>query len=82
MVCNLPHESLASSSSNVSALWNSIWKANVPDKVRVHIWKVCASFLPTVDNVRRRCVLVGEGCCFCDNGDESIEHISARIVSL
>lgn len=37
---------------------------------------VCSAILPTIVTLRKINVFLGEGCCLCSEGDESIEHIS------
>ncbi|XP_062028884.1 uncharacterized protein LOC133744870 [Rosa rugosa] len=55
---------------------SSIWAANVPGKVKVHIWRVCSSILPTVSQLRKKHVFIDEGCLFCNAEEETIEHVS------
>ncbi|XP_062005742.1 uncharacterized protein LOC133722901 [Rosa rugosa] len=61
---------------NISSFWKQIWFAQIPGKVKVHWWKVCSSILPTVAQLRTRRVLVQDGCWFCNDQDESINHIT------
>ncbi|KAM5562230.1 hypothetical protein ABKV19_017448 [Rosa sericea] len=66
----------ASSSSESSSFWKCIWAAKVPGKVKVHIWKVCQSILPTLSQLRGRRVPLLGGCFFCNAEDESILHVT------
>ncbi|XP_062014459.1 uncharacterized protein LOC133730987 [Rosa rugosa] len=58
------------------SIWKKLWDATVPGKIKVHVWRVCANILPTVDKLRSKRVFLDQGCCFCNDGDESVEHIS------
>ncbi|XP_024199277.1 uncharacterized protein LOC112202498 [Rosa chinensis] len=61
---------------NISSFWKQIWFAQIPGKVKVHWWKVCSSILHTAAQLRTRRVLVQDGCWFCNDQDESINHIT------
>lgn len=48
------------------ALWNKLWAACVPPKVKIGVWKIALDIIPTHDNLRRGesetepyCVLCG-----------------------
>ncbi|MCI18474.1 pentatricopeptide repeat-containing protein, partial [Trifolium medium] len=34
--------------------WNSVWKAQVPPKVRNLIWRICRECLPTCDRLNQQ----------------------------
>ena len=55
--------------SNIS-LWSWIWKARVPNKIRIFSWRACHNILPTKDNLVKRRVLEDARCCFCHKADE------------
>ncbi|PRQ21155.1 putative RNA-directed DNA polymerase [Rosa chinensis] len=65
----------SSSNSNPSH-WKFIWAAPIPGKVKVHVWKVCASILPTASQLRSRRVPVEDGCLFCNSEEETLSHVS------
>ncbi|XP_062010510.1 uncharacterized protein LOC133726892 [Rosa rugosa] len=66
----------ASNPSPIVETWKRIWNAGIPGKVKVHMWKVCASILPTVAQLRTKRIWITDGCVFCNDGDESIHHVS------
>lgn len=35
------------------ALWNKLWAACVPPKVKIGVWKIALDIIPTHDNLRR-----------------------------
>ncbi|KAL0399793.1 UNVERIFIED_CONTAM: putative mitochondrial protein [Sesamum radiatum] len=56
--------SYASASSSCSlGSWNFIWKAEVPPKVRLFIWRVCRNLLPTSVNL---------SCMVCNSDDPEV----------
>ncbi|XP_061993305.1 uncharacterized protein LOC133711157 [Rosa rugosa] len=65
-----------SSSLVIPSSWKHLWAVPVPGKVKVHVWKVCASILPTACQLRERRVPVGEGCLLCNREEETISHVS------
>ncbi|XP_062028661.1 uncharacterized protein LOC133744595 [Rosa rugosa] len=69
-----------SSSMVIPSSWKHLWAASVPGKVKVHVWKVCASILPTTCQLRERRVPVGEGCLFCNREEETISHVSRECI--
>ncbi|KAL0416100.1 UNVERIFIED_CONTAM: hypothetical protein Slati_3441900 [Sesamum latifolium] len=64
----------ASTSGSTARNWRFIWRARVPPKVRLFVWKVCKNALPTMCNLRKRGVEVKEGCVLCDAETESVMH--------
>lgn len=52
-----------------------IWRAKVPGKVKVHIWKACRDILPTISRLCSRRVFVANGCYFCNEELETIAHV-------
>ncbi|KAI5322264.1 hypothetical protein L3X38_031336 [Prunus dulcis] len=52
----------ASNTSTDSILWWTLWKANIPAKVKVFWWRVCLNILPTHDNLAQKKVPINGGC--------------------
>ena len=44
-------------------VWLRIWKAKVPNKVKIFSWRACQNILPTQDNLVH--VIEDARCCFC-----------------
>ena len=60
----------------VKFLWKAIWSANVPEKVKICVWRCCLNALPTRLNLRKKkWILMETSCLFCDGEEETIEHI-------
>ncbi|KAL6191896.1 hypothetical protein ACLB2K_038285 [Fragaria x ananassa] len=66
----------ASNQTVSTSFWKKLWHLGVAGKIKVHIWRVCSSILPTVDMLRIKKVMIGGGCFFCNEDTESIEHVS------
>ena len=58
-----------------NSLWSRIWKAKVPNKVRIFSWRACHNILPTKDNLVRKRVFEDAHCCFCHRANETILHV-------
>ena len=39
------------------SLWSRLWKAKVPNKIKIFSWRACLNILPTQDNLIRRRVV-------------------------
>ena len=57
------------------ALWSRIWKANVPNKIKIFLWHACLNIFPTQENLTSRRVVEEAWCCFCQNEFESVLHV-------
>jgi hypothetical protein len=67
--------------------WRSVWKVKVPFASEVSyfflfffffLWTTTHGKILTLDNLKKRGVLVVEWCCMCKRGDESIDHLLLR----
>ncbi|PWA52241.1 reverse transcriptase [Artemisia annua] len=53
----------------------SLWKAAIPMKVKLFIWRAWLNLLPTVCNLQRRHVILNDGfCVHCCDPDEDVLH--------
>jgi hypothetical protein len=55
-------------------VWNIIWKANVPQKLRIFAWKAATNSLAVRTNLNRRISSVDPVCAICGCGKEDIHH--------
>jgi ribonuclease HI len=55
-------------------VWDFIWKADVPPKVRIFGWWVATDSLVTRINKRRRTLELSDRCTICGMGDEDAYH--------
>ncbi|XP_030930993.1 uncharacterized protein LOC115956857 [Quercus lobata] len=47
----------SSDSSKQSLFWKRVWKLQIPNKIKVFLWRVCSNALPTLENLKRRKIL-------------------------
>ena len=59
----------------VGSLWSQLWKAAIPNKIKIFSWRACLNILPTQDNLIRRRVVEYARCCFCQKETESVLHV-------
>uniref|UniRef100_A0A2N9HEZ0 Reverse transcriptase zinc-binding domain-containing protein n=1 Tax=Fagus sylvatica TaxID=28930 RepID=A0A2N9HEZ0_FAGSY len=55
--------------------WKRIWKTNAPPRVAFFVWVAAMGCILTIDNLRRRHVMVIDWCCMCKENGESISHL-------
>ena len=58
-----------------SFLWKGIWKVKVPLKVSFFVWTASLGKILTLDNLRKRGLIVVDWCCMCKRSGESINHL-------
>ncbi|KAL0373090.1 UNVERIFIED_CONTAM: hypothetical protein Scaly_0990600 [Sesamum calycinum] len=75
---SLAHQPLPSSSNLASPVWKTIWKANVPSKIRVFIRKVAHNALPAGRNLLQKLRFEPLACPLCCSEDEDVEHVFLR----
>ena len=57
------------------SLWSRLWKAAIPNKIKIFSWRAYLNILPTQDNLIRRRVVECARCCFCQKETESVMHV-------
>jgi hypothetical protein len=55
--------------------WKGIWKVKAPPRVAFFVWTAILGKILTLDNLRKRNIIVLEWCCLCRKGGESIDHL-------
>ena len=63
------------SGSEDNHAWSSLWKLEVPPKIRVFWWRVLNNSLPSKSELKRRHVARESHCEMCGGEDESLFHI-------
>uniref|UniRef100_A0A2N9FSF4 Reverse transcriptase zinc-binding domain-containing protein n=1 Tax=Fagus sylvatica TaxID=28930 RepID=A0A2N9FSF4_FAGSY len=58
----------------------SIWKAKVPPRVAFFTWTAALGRILTVENLRRRHVILVSWCCMCKADGESVDHLLLHCV--
>jgi hypothetical protein len=55
--------------------WKSIWRIKVPLKVAFFAWSTALGNILTIDNIRKRHVLVADWCYLCKRNGESVSPL-------
>jgi hypothetical protein len=55
--------------------WKGIWKVKVPRRVSFFVWTASLGKILTLDNLRKRGLIVVEWCYMCKRSGESINHL-------
>jgi hypothetical protein len=55
--------------------WKSIWRTKAPVKVAFFAWSAALEKILTLDNLRKRHVIVIDRCCMCKRHGESVDHL-------
>ena len=63
--------------SNVSLLfpWKSIWHTKAPPRVAFFVWSAALGKILTLDNLRKKNMVLINGCGMCKKDEESIDHL-------
>jgi hypothetical protein len=64
-----------SSPANRSFPWKSVWKSKVPPRVAFFSWTATLGKILTIDNLRKRGLILVEWCCLCRESGESPDHL-------
>ena len=62
------------SNATSSKVWKSLWRLEVPSKVKHFIWRALMNILPTTDNLLPRKVEVSPICPICSAANEYVLH--------
>jgi hypothetical protein len=55
--------------------WKSIWKVKVPVRVSFFAWTAAPGRILTLDNLRKRGLIVVDWCSMCKRSEESIDNL-------
>jgi hypothetical protein len=55
--------------------WRSIWRSKAPPRVAFFAWTAAWGKILTVDNLRRRGLVVVNRCWLCESDGESVDHL-------
>ncbi|KAL9235614.1 hypothetical protein vseg_010359 [Gypsophila vaccaria] len=67
-------EQASSSSNAANTVWQTIWRLEVPPKVRPFLWRLCKGALPTGANIQKRVPEADPTCCRCSAEIETDAH--------
>ncbi|KAH9741755.1 putative reverse transcriptase/RNA-dependent DNA polymerase [Citrus sinensis] len=69
----------APSSSNLEPRqWNAIWKLDLPEKIKIFMWRAVKNLLPTAENLWKRKVVPDPICQRCKRGVETSVHAMVK----
>ena len=56
-------------------LWSSIWRLNIPNKIKHFLWRACSESLPTKRNLTHRKIISDASCDLCRDHPEDAIHV-------
>lgn len=62
------------SSENSQTVWSVIWKLDLPEKVKIFIWRASKNFLLTVVNLWKKKIIQDPWCHRCGRQEELVNH--------
>ena len=63
-----------SSSENISQYWSALWSLELPEKIKIFMWRASNNLLPSAENLWKRKVLQEPTCQRCRRNIESVSH--------
>ena len=67
-------QAAVSPSSQVSKWWKTLWRLNIPPKVKTFIWRVYSNVVPSMDNLWKKKIVKDPSCPCCGSYVESVAH--------
>ena len=64
----------SSSSEANRRVWKKIWQLQIPNKVKIHLWRACMNALPTRQCLSRRHLILASLCPVCQADSETVTH--------
>ncbi|KAL4272634.1 hypothetical protein GQ457_13G013290 [Hibiscus cannabinus] len=61
--------------ASLSRFYIALWSANFPSKIKITMWKIVNGFLPMLDNLYNRRLVVNSLCLFCQFPGETVAHL-------
>ncbi|XP_065625285.1 uncharacterized protein LOC136065684 [Quercus suber] len=55
-------------------IWSSLWRLEVPNKIKTFAWRVCTKSLPTLVNLASKKVVLSNSCTSCNREPETVIH--------
>ncbi|RYR56284.1 hypothetical protein Ahy_A05g022025 [Arachis hypogaea] len=63
-----------STSEDKREIWREVWRMEVPQKIRMFLWKACQDILPVGSNLYKRKIASDPKCQICLKSPETVEH--------
>jgi hypothetical protein len=74
----LDHGQSSSAPSGKRKVWDLVWKARVPQKMRVFAWRAATDSLGVLENLHKRITSVDPICTICGCEGEDAHHALVR----
>ena len=55
--------------------WKRVWKAKAPSRVAFFVWTAALGKILTIDNLRKRQLIIMDWCCMCKSSGETGNHL-------
>jgi hypothetical protein len=55
--------------------WKSVWRTPAPSRATFFVWLAALGKILTLDNFKKRHVIVMDKCCMCKRNGESVDHL-------
>jgi hypothetical protein len=55
--------------------WKRVWKAKAPSRVAFFVWTAALGKILTIDNLRKRQLIILDWCCMCKSSGETVNHL-------
>ena len=55
--------------------WKRVWKAKAPSRVAFFVWTAALGKILTMDNLRKRQLIILDWCCMCKSSGETVNHL-------
>lgn len=68
-------EQVSDSNDDLRKWWTTLWKAKIPSKCKLFIWKAYHECLPTTYCLRKRGIDISLMCIVCKSKMETIDHV-------
>ena len=72
--CSEYHLLCESQGNEVGKFWKSLWKLNIPKKVKIFLWRACTDSIPTMLNLCKWKIVPSSTCNHCHVREESVFH--------
>jgi hypothetical protein len=55
--------------------WKCVWRSQAPPRAAFFTWSAALGRILTLDNLRKRNIIIVDRCCLCKRDGESVDHI-------
>lgn len=77
-ILNMGSGQCSSEPAGDRSIWNLVWKANVPQKIRVFAWRLATDSLAVAQSLNRRIPKIAPTCSVCGMEGEDAHHAMVR----